>query len=127
MSQQLENSDVVNIPVKQKHSVMGILSFLISLPAGFLYFIIVDFLLAPTVMHHMGLNTAGIGIEFPVSILIMLFLVFLLLLQAVAFGLGFAVLFMKNRIKMFAILGMVLSGFSFLLTALVYFCRYLSC
>lgn len=126
MSQQLNHSDRVNTSLHRKQSVMGILSFLISLPVGFLYLVTVIFLIAPTVMHHMGFDTTDIGWEFPGSLLIGVFGACLFLLQVFAFGLGFIVLFLKHRIKIFAILGMLFSGFSILLTLLVYLYVYLT-
>lgn len=91
--------------MEPKHSGLGIASFAISILAGFLMFATV------VIAGVLQIRTpGGLDDEAPVTIFIGLAIIGLVLLDLLAFVLGVAGLFQKNVKKVFAILGLILSG-----------------
>ena len=99
----------MNTQVEQKHSGIGIASFILSLLIGVLLFMVVMF------AGYMEVTTpGGISEESVSAIMLGLVIIGLLLLELVAFGLGIGGLFQKDRKKLFAILGTIFSGLAIL-------------
>ena len=96
--------------MEQKHSGLGIASFVISTLAGIL--ILVVFAIAGSMKG----STTGGGIDenYVRNVMVGLSTIGLLFINVLAVGLGIGGLFQKERQKIFAILGTVLSSFTIL-------------
>ncbi|HET7655954.1 MAG TPA: hypothetical protein VFK18_03035 [Luteimonas sp.] len=96
--------------MERRHSGLGIASFITSLVAGLLTFI----LIAAAAM--MVASSQGTFDETsPEAVGLGLGIMALLLVELVAVGLGIAGMLQKERKKLFAILGLVLSGLAILI------------
>jgi hypothetical protein len=106
MSDQLEQSkqELIN-------SGMGIASFIISITAGVLIFIM---LIVAGAMEASA--PGGIDEESALAIILGLFIIALILADLVALGLGIAGLIQKNTKKIFATLGTIFSSVTIVLT-----------
>ncbi|GAB2888766.1 hypothetical protein GCM10027046_16540 [Uliginosibacterium flavum] len=93
---------------EQKHSGLGIASFIISLIAGFLLFIL--FAVAGVMENT---SPGGIDEESAGAMIIGLFLILLIMVEAIALGLGIAGIVQKDRKSVFAILGTAFSALAF--------------
>ena len=100
VSDQIEQSNE-----EQKHSGIGIASFIISIVVGLLIFIV--FIVAGVLAAS---TPGGIDEESALSIIIGLFIIAFILADLVALGLGIAGLVQKNRKKIFAVLGTIFSS-----------------
>jgi len=100
------------IPVELPHAGMGVASFIISIPVGILLFAV--FVIAGVMEAS---TPGGIDEDAPILALIGLFMLGLLGLEVVAFGLGIGGLCQPRRRKLFAILGMVFAAMGLLSTA----------
>lgn len=99
---------------KQKHSGLGIASFIVSIVSGILTFLLV------VVAGVIEASTpGGIDEESAGAIVLGLLLFAFLGMLLVGLGLGIAGLFQKERKKIFAILGTVFSSVIFLCTILI--------
>lgn len=94
-----------------KHSVLGIVSFSLSMIVGAL--ILITFVIAgimemrtPDGMDERALSTIVIGLA----------IIGLILMDLLAFGIGIGGLFQKNSKKLFAILGIICSALTLLVT-----------
>jgi hypothetical protein len=89
---------------EKKHSGLGIASFIISIVSSILMFVVFS------IGAYLDVSTpGGISEESTEAVLIGLFTFFLIGALLVAFGLGIGALFQKNRNKIFAILGVLIS------------------
>lgn len=95
----------------RKQSGLGIASFIISITTGVLIFMLFMVAGAMAAATHGNLDNNSVGL-----ILLGLFIIFFILLDLVAVGLGIAGLFQNNRKKVFAILGLVFSVMILLFT-----------
>lgn len=91
--------------MEQKHSGLGIASFILSMALGALIFLL--FIVA-TMME--ASTPGGIDENSPGAILLGLFLVACLGIDVVAIGLGIAGLMQKDRKKAFSIMGIVFAS-----------------
>ncbi len=92
--------------MEQKHSGIGIASFVISILAGILIFIVLG------IAGSLEASTpGGIDENSTEAVMVGLAIIGLLLLSVLAVGLGVGGLFQKERKKIFAILGTVFSSF----------------
>ena len=98
----------MNASTEQKHAGLGIASFVISLIAGLLLFIL--FAIAGVMETA---TPGGIDETSASAMIIGLFMILLILAEAVALGLGVAGLMQKDRKTVFAILGTVFSALAF--------------
>ena len=96
---------------EQKHSGLGIASFMTSVASGGLLLLV--FLIAGVMEAS---TPGGIDEESPGAIVLGGLLVAFLGAAVVALGLGVSGLFQKDRMKVFAVLGTVLSLFVLLVT-----------
>jgi hypothetical protein len=90
---------------KQKHSGLGIASFVISILAGVAIFLLVA---AAGVLE--ATTPGGMDEKAPAAILLGLGIIALVLLDLVALALGIAAFFQADRNKIFAILGTIFSA-----------------
>lgn len=99
-----------------KHSGVGIASFVTSIVAGVLIFLLV------IIAGVLEVSTpGGMGEESIAAVLIGLFLFAFLGAELVALGLGIGGLIQKDRKKIFAILGVVFSATALLITLFILF------
>lgn len=103
----LENENFEN--ESNKNSVLGIISFIISLVAG----ISLIGLLAVSVAME-SINQGNVEKDTSKSFILGLLLICILFLEFIAFGLGIGGLFQKNSKKLLAILGIVFSSMTVL-------------
>lgn len=88
----------------QKHSGLGITSFIFSIVSGILIFILI------IIAGMMEASTpGGIDEKSAAAVIVGLFIIAFLFLCLVALGLGIAGLMQKDRKKLFAILGTIFS------------------
>lgn len=99
-----------------KHSGVGIASFVTSIVAGALIFLLVIIAGVLEVSTPGGMDEESIG-----AVLIGLFLFAFLGAELVALGLGIGGLIQKDRKKTFAILGVVFSATALLITLFMLF------
>ncbi|GAB6070326.1 hypothetical protein JCM30760_14230 [Thiomicrorhabdus hydrogeniphila] len=99
---------------KQKHSGLGIASFILSIASAVFIFLLVA--IAGIIEAS---NPTGMDEESAAAVMIGLFLFIFLGGALVALGLGIAGLFQKERQKIFAILGVVFSVVTLLGTVLL--------
>lgn len=97
-----------------KHSGLGIASFIISLISAALIFILMAIAGVLEVSTPGGMSEESAG-----AVLIGLFLILFLIVCLVALGLGIGGLVQKERKKLFAILGTLFSGVTFVGTLFV--------
>ena len=95
--------------MEQKHSGLGIASFISSVIAGIFLFVI--FVIAGVMEAS---TPGGIDETSPAAVFIGLSMFGFLFVALVALGLGIAGLVQKNRIKLFALLGTIFSACSLL-------------
>jgi hypothetical protein len=98
----------------QRHSGLGIASFVLSVGVGLLLFC--TFAVAGVMQNS---APGGMNEKAPAVILIGLAIIGLVLLDVIAFGLGIAGFFQRNRSKVFAILGTIFSSLVILATVLL--------
>ena len=98
----------------RNHSGLGIASFILSIGVGFLIFCTI---VVAGVMQNS--TPGGMDEKAPAVILVGLAIIGLVLLDVIAFGLGIAGLFQRNRKKVFAILGTIFSSLVILATILL--------
>ena len=99
---------------EQKHSGIGIASFIISIISGVLIFMLVVIATIIEGSTPGGMNEDSIG-----AIIIGLFVFLFLGMALVALALGIVGILQKGRKKIFAILGTVFSGVSFAVTIFI--------
>ena len=92
-------------PGKRRHSGVGIASFITSIVSGLAIFGLV---VAAGVME--ATTPGGVDEESPAAIVLGLFLFAFCFTSFIAFGLGLGGCFHKNRKKVFAVLGTLISG-----------------
>jgi hypothetical protein len=97
--------------MEQKHSGIGIASFIISILGGILTFVVI--LIAGAIE---GSTPGGMDENSAEAIVIGLSIISLFFLNILAVGLGVGGLVQKERKKIFAILGTIFSSFTVLLT-----------
>jgi hypothetical protein len=97
--------------VENKHSGLGISSFIISTAIGVLMFLL--FIVAGIMETS---TPGGIDEDSTGAMLVGLFLIAFLILDLLAIGLGIAGLIQKDRKKMFSILGVVFSASTVVIT-----------
>jgi hypothetical protein len=91
--------------MEPKHSGLGIASFILSITSGiflFLLFVVAGMMEAST--------RGGMSEDSPAAMLIRLFMFGFMFLALIALGLGIGGLFQSNRLKIFAVLGIVFSA-----------------
>lgn len=98
----------------QKHSGLGVASFIISVVTGVLLFLLI--VIAGAIEAS---TPGGMDEESATAVVIGLFVILFLCVMLVALGLGVAGLLQKERKKIFAILGVVFSVFFFVVTLLL--------
>jgi hypothetical protein len=97
--------------MEQKHSGLGIASFIISIPVGILIFLTI------TIAGVMEVSTpGGLNEESPKAVLLGMLLLGCFFLELSAIGLGIGGLLQKDRKKVFSILGLSFSGGTILFT-----------
>lgn len=99
---------------KQKHSGLGLASFIISIVTTVLIFI-----LFVTAGAMEASTPGGIDEESAGAIVLGLFIIFCIFVQLVALGLGIGSLCQSGKNKIFGLLGTIFSGLMVLLTILV--------
>ena len=102
--------------MEQKNSALGLTSFFISLITGILMF---GLIVIAGVIEN--LSPGALDEETSTAFLVGLLAIFFLFLEIVALGLGIAGLVQKNCKKVFAILGVVFSSGTILITLFVIF------
>lgn len=95
--------------MQQKHSRLGIASFIVSILITALIFLSI---IVAGVME--ASSPGGIDETSPAAVILGLVIIGMLLLDLVAFGLGIGAIFQKDRNKLFAILGIIISAVTFL-------------
>src|SRR6218665_3861150 len=100
--------------MEQKHSGLGIASFIISIVTGILIFLL--FIVAGVVESS---TPGGINEESTEAIVLGLFIILMLFINLVAIGLGIGGLCQSERKKIFAILGTIFSSLTTLLAILL--------
>lgn len=99
---------------EQKHSGLGIASFIISMVAGLLVFIVIAIAGVMEASTPGGMDETSAG-----AVMVGLFLFLFLGLALVALGLGIAGLLHKQRKKVFSILGTIFSSVTLAGTAFI--------
>lgn len=100
--------------MEQKHSGLGIASFVLGIVVGVLVFLMV------VVAGAMQASTpGGIDEQSPVAVVLGLFILGLLALDMVALGLGIGSLFQSDRKKIFGVLGTLFSALTIAGTVLL--------
>lgn len=94
--------------MEEKHSGVGIVSFIISLLAGFSMLLVIMIAGVLSAQHPVGARPS------PAQGIVGLGMFFLLGMDFVAVALGIACLCQAQRNKLFGILGLVISGFTIL-------------
>ncbi|MGM0516777.1 MAG: DUF6142 family protein [Pseudomonadota bacterium] len=90
---------------EQRHSGLGIASFIIGIASAILMFLLI------VVAGALEASTpGGMDEESAAAVIVGLFLILFLLTSVVAFGLGVAGLFQRDRKKVFPVLGTVFSS-----------------
>jgi hypothetical protein len=115
MYQDVSTADAVpqsGVPIERPHAGLGIASFILSIAAGIMLFVV--FVVAGVMEAS---TQGGIDETSPIAVLIGLFMFALLGLEVIAFGLGIIGLCQRQRRKLFAILGMIFSGMALAVTA----------
>ncbi|WP_447593413.1 hypothetical protein [Aquipseudomonas campi] len=100
--------------MEQKHSGLGIASFIISIVTGILIFLL--FIVAGVIESS---TPGGINEESTEAIVLGLFIILMLFINLVAIGLGIGGLCQSERKKIFAILGTIFSSLTTLLAILL--------
>lgn len=98
----------------ERHSGLGIASFALSLGATLLLFLL--FIIAGVMEAS---TPGGIDEESPAAIIAGLGIIFCVILELVALGLGIGGLCQNNRRKLFAVLGVIFAAVMTLLTVLL--------
>lgn len=97
-----------------KHSGLGIASFILSIVIAFLIFLL---LMVAGIME--ATTPGGMDEESAGAMIVGLFTMLFMFIDFVALGLGIAGLFHRERKKIFAILGTIFSGVTFLGTVML--------
>ena len=99
------SSQTAATPVEQKHSALGIASFILSILVG------VSFLALLVIAGFVETSRpGGMDEDSPVAMFLGLGLFAILGLNLLAFGIGIGGLFQENRKKLFSVLGIVFSS-----------------
>jgi uncharacterized membrane protein len=99
---------------EQKHSGLGVASFITSLVSGILLFLLI--VIAGVIEAS---TPGGMDEKSAAAVIVGLFMIFFLGASLVALGLGIGGLIQKDRKKIFAILGTVFAAITFLGTILL--------
>ena len=99
---------------EQKHAGLGIASFIISMVAGLLVFIVIVIAGVMEASTPGGIDETSAG-----AVMVGLFLFLFIGMALVALGLGIAGLLQKQRKKIFAVLGTVFSSVTLVGTAFI--------
>ena len=100
--------------LEQRHSGLGIASFILSILSGVFIFVLI--VIAGVIETS---TPGGIDEESTAAVIIGLLIIALIIAALVALGLGIAGLFMQDRKKIFSILGTIFSAVTLLGTFLI--------